>query len=60
MFRKIESRSIKGAQRMRWMDSITNPMDLNLSKLRKIVEVRGVWCAIVHVSQRAGHDLVTK
>ena len=48
MFRKIESRSIKGAQRMRWMDSITNPMDLNLSKLRKTVEVRGVWCAIVH------------
>ena len=48
MLRKIESRSIKGAQSMRWMDSITNPMDMNLNKPRKIVEVRGVWCAIVH------------
>ena len=35
-------------QRMRWLGSITNSMDMNLSKLQKTVENRGAWCAIVH------------
>ena len=33
---------------MRQLDSITDPVDMNLSKLQKIVEDKGVWCAIVH------------
>ena len=45
---KIEGRRRRGWQRMRWLDSITNSVDMNLSKLRKIVKVRGAWCAAVH------------
>ena len=33
---------------MRWLNSITNSMDMNLSKLQKIVKDRGTWCAVVH------------
>ena len=38
----------KEQQRMRWSDSITNSMDMNLSKLQEIVEDRGIWHAVVH------------
>ena len=48
MLGKIEGRRRRGQQRMWWLDSITNPMDMNLSKLWVIVETRGAWCAAVH------------
>ena len=47
-------------QRMRWLDSITDSIDMNLSKLWETVEDRGTWRAAVHGSQRVRHDLVTE
>ena len=48
MLGKIEGKRRRGWQRMRWLDSILNSMDMNLSKLRETVEDRGVWQAAVH------------
>ena len=48
MLGKIEGRRRRGQQRMRWLDSTTNTMDMNLSKLQEIVEDRGAWHAAVH------------
>ena len=45
---KIESKRRSRQQRMRWLDTITNSMDMNLSKLQEIVEYRRFWHAIVH------------
>ena len=48
MLGKIEGRRRRGQQRMRWLDSITDLMDMNLSKLQEVVEDRGAWHAAVH------------
>ena len=48
MLRKIKARRRRGKQRMRWLDSISNLMDMTLSKLQKMVKDREVWHAAVH------------
>ena len=48
MLGKIEGQRRRGRQRMRWLDSITDSTDMNLSKLQQIVEDRGAWRATVH------------
>ena len=47
MLGKIEGRR-RERQRMRWLDGITDSMDMRLSKLQKMVKGREVWCAVVH------------
>ena len=48
MLGKIEGKRRRGWQRTRWLDSITDAMDISLSTLREIVEDRGAWHATVH------------
>ena len=60
MLGKTEGKRKSGRQSMRWLESITDSMDMNLSKLRETVEDRGAGCWAIHGVTKSQNDLVTE
>ena len=59
MLEKIKGRRGSGGQRIKWLDSITDSMDMKLSKLKEILKDSKAWCSAVHGVVNVGHNLAT-